>query len=108
MILPEFITSVPVVIEDAIQDLCEITITTKRLRKRPPTNSTPKTSKQLKTKTDDTITYKTIINEPTSSKNLLTISHSPKQAKNDQTPSKKTPWRPLKLKKKKHIVYKDI
>ena len=105
MILPEYITSVPnisVMIEDAIQDLlCEITVTTKRLRKRPPANSTPKQSK--KSKTDDTITHTTNnINEPSTSKNFLNNSHSPKPAKNDQTPSKKTPWRPLKLKKKKN------
>ena len=103
MILPEFITSVPnisVMIEDAIQDLlCEITITTRRLRKRPPPNSTPKTSK--KPKVDNTTTNKNNINEPTSSKNFLAISKSPQQAKNEQKPSGKTPWRPLKLKKKK-------
>ena len=108
--LPEFITpvpNIPVMIEDAIQDLlCEITTTTKQLCKRPPANSTPK-----KIKTDDTITHTTNINEPTSLKNFLTISHSPKQAKNDQTPSKKTPWRPLKLKKKKisrHCIQRHI
>ena len=110
MILPEFITSVPdipVKIENAFQDLlCEISITTKRLRKRPSTNPTPKSKK---TKVDNTSNPITSVDEPTSSKNFLQVSHSPsipKPSKNESknestpTPTKKRPWRPLKLKKK--------
>ena len=36
-------------IENTIQDLCEITLTNKRLRKRPPTNTTSGAPKKLKT-----------------------------------------------------------
>ena len=46
--LQSLLPNLVVMIEDAIQDLlCEITITTRRLRKRPPANSTPKTSTTL-------------------------------------------------------------
>ena len=52
IVLPEFITEVPNTparIKNAIQDLlCEITLTNKRLRKRPPSKTISSASKKLK------------------------------------------------------------
>ena len=102
IVLPEFITEVPDTparIENAIQDLlCEITLTNKRLRKRPPSKTTTSASK--KAKKTPTITANIQHDEPstsnaTSPPNENTSNNSKKEPKN-----KNHPWRPLKLKKK--------
>ena len=69
IVLPEFITEVPDTparIENAIQDLfCEITLTNKRLRKRPPSKTTSSASK--KGKKTPTITANIQHDEPSTS-----------------------------------------
>ena len=105
IVLPEFITEVPDTperIENAIQELlCEITVTSRRLRKRPPTSTTPRASKKAKpvdkkppAKNGNTP------GEPSTSNNILPPKEdsSKKEAKN-----KSHPWRPLKLKKKSQV-----
>ena len=75
-------------------------IKNKKTSKKNIKKASPKTSK--KPKVDITTDNRNNTNEPTSSKNFLAINKSPQQAKNEQKQSGKTPWRPLKLKKKKN------
>ena len=95
MILPEYITEfpdIPVKIENSLQDLlCEVTVSAKRLRKRPP-NNTNNNTKKCKPNAKE---------QPP--KNEAPLDDQPStSSKNEETPPKKQcPWRPLKLKKKK-------
>ena len=77
IVLPEFIAEVPDTperIENAIQELlCEISLTSRRLRKRPPISTTPRASKKAKPDEKKPLAKNgnILLGEPSTSKNIL-------------------------------------